>query len=209
MNKLERVLREELGGLHLRLALARILLLPLPLHVGSRLRSAALRQVGFAIGHGTVMWGLPQITGGENLYEMLRIGEYCWVNAGCFFDLGSHITIGDRVAIGHQVMLLTTSHEQGGATRRAGEIYTAPISIGQGAWLGSRATVLPGVRIGSGAVVGAGALVTRDVPDDTLVAGVPAKPIRALDYERPLTSEEDPGAGSYGQDAQPVSQSCA
>ena len=180
MRKLGRVIREELSGLHLRLLLARILLVPLPIHVGSRARVHALRLAGFSIGPGCVMWGTPAITGGRDLYRKLTIGQGCWVNVGSFFDLGASITIGDRVAIGHQVMILTTSHEIGPHDQRAAALETKPVIIGEGAWLGARCTILPGVNIGAGAIVAAGAVVSRDVPPNTMVAGIPARCIKSL-----------------------------
>ena len=180
MSKLIRVLREELGGLHLRLSLARVLLAPLPIHVGSRLRASILRLAGFKIGPGCVIWGAPTITGNHDLYCKLTIGQGCWVNIGCFFDLGAPITIGDQVAIGHQVVILTTSHEIGTPQRRASALYAKPVSIGTGAWLGARCTILPGVTIGAGAVVAAGAVVNRDVPPNAMVAGVPARIVKTL-----------------------------
>jgi acetyltransferase-like isoleucine patch superfamily enzyme len=180
-SKIGRVWREETEGLHLRLELARLLLRPLPLHVGTRLRAAALRLAGLAIGEGTVFWGTPTFTGGRELAANLRIGRYCWFNAGCFFDLGAAITIGDRVAFGQQVMVLTNGHELASAERRAGPLQPRSVTIGDGAWISTRATILPGVTIGAGAVVAAGAVVTRDVAAHTLAGGVPARPIRSLD----------------------------
>jgi maltose O-acetyltransferase len=181
ISKLRRLIREESEGLHGRLLLAQLLLAPLPLHVGSRLRAAVLRLAGFKIGPGTVFWGTPTLTGGGNLYQRLVIGRECWINAGCFFDLGEQITIGDYVAFGQQVMLLTNAHEIAGPTRRAGRLLPRPIVIEDGAWVSTRATVLPGVTIGTAAVVAAGAVVTRDVPPNTLVGGIPARPIRELE----------------------------
>ena len=180
MTSLRQVVAEELEGLHGRLLLARLLLAPLPIHVGSRLRAQVLRLAGFAIGHGTVMWGLPTLTGGRDIYRNLVVGPYCWFNVGSFLDLGAPITIGERVAVGHQVMMLTHSHEVGPAERRAGPLTVAPIGVGDGAWLGARCTILPGVTVGEGAVVAAGAVVTKDVPAHTLVGGVPAKVLRSL-----------------------------
>ena len=175
-----RLLREEFAGLHLRLLLARLLLGPLPIHVGGRVRPLILRLVGFRIGHGTVMAGTPIITGDGNLSRNLVIGRGCWINIGCLFDLGAEITIGNKVSIGHDVLLLTTSHEVGSSLNRALTPIARPITIGGGSWLGSRSTILPGVTIGVGAIVAAGSVVHRDVPPNTLVAGVPARIIKNL-----------------------------
>jgi acetyltransferase-like isoleucine patch superfamily enzyme len=149
--------------------------------VGTRLRAAVLRLAGFAIGPGTVFWGTPIFTGGRDIYRNLRIGGGCWINAGCFFDLGATITIGDRVAMGQQVMIMTNGHLLAGPGRRAGALLARPVAVGNGAWISTRATILPGVTIGEGAVVAAGAVVTRDVAAHTLVGGVPARLIRELD----------------------------
>src|SRR4051812_796769 len=96
VGKLKRVVYEEISGLHLRLLLARLILMPLPIHVGSRLRVAVLRLAGFQIGSGTLMWGTPTFTGDIELYTKLTIGRRCWLNVGCFLDLGAPITIGDQ-----------------------------------------------------------------------------------------------------------------
>ena len=180
VHKLAHVIREELGGLHVRLLLARIILAPLPIHVGSRVRVYILRLAGFQIGPGCVMWGTPTITGDSDLYRKLTVGQGCWFNIECFLDLGASINIGDRVAIGHQVMILTTSHGIGPHGQRAAAPEVRPVCIGSGAWLGARSTILPGVTIGPGAIIAAGAVVTRDVPANTMVAGIPARVIKSL-----------------------------
>jgi acetyltransferase-like isoleucine patch superfamily enzyme len=98
-------------------------------------------------------------------------------------DVGAPIRIGDRVRIGHDVSLLTVDHQVGPDYMRSGKTKCGPIEIGDGAWLASRVVVLPGVRIGAGAIVAAGSVVTRDVPDHTLVVGVPARVARNLNAE--------------------------
>jgi maltose O-acetyltransferase len=77
----------------------------------------------------------------------------------------------DHVSVGHDVMFLTRSYEPGSAHQRAGAMKAAPILVKKGAWLGARCTVLPGVTIGEGAVIGASVVVDKDVPAQTLVMG--------------------------------------
>jgi acetyltransferase-like isoleucine patch superfamily enzyme len=183
MNKLKSLLREEFAGLHGRLLLARFLLAPLPHYVGSRLRVRLLRQLGFrGISSSVVMWALPTITGTGNIYERLKVGQICRFNVGCFLNLGAEITIGNYVGFGQQVMILTESHAIGSPEYRSGELRPKPVKIGNGCWVGARAMILPGITIGDGAVVAAGAIVTKDVPPHTVVAGIPAKVIRELEH---------------------------
>ena len=109
----------------------------------------------------------------------LRFGRNVFVNhGGTAMDLGG-IAIGDDVMLGPNVQLISSSHPLDPAIRRA-QITTAPIHISRGAWIAAGATVLQGVTVGDDAVVAAGAVVTKDVPARTLVAGVPARIIRAL-----------------------------
>jgi acetyltransferase-like isoleucine patch superfamily enzyme len=110
----------------------------------------------------------------------IRVGRNVFVNQNCRFNDIGGIDIGDDVMIGPNVSLLTSGHPVGPAERRAG-ITSAPISIGQNVWLGTSALIMQGVTVGRDAVVGAGAVVTRDVPARTLVAGVPATVIKTID----------------------------
>ncbi len=90
------------------------------------------------------------------------------------------VRIGNRVAIADRVMLVVSSRANFSRfSRLMGEAHR-PIVIGDDAWLGAGCIVLPGVQIGEGAVVGAGSIVTKNVPDFTVVAGVPARPMRKL-----------------------------
>jgi maltose O-acetyltransferase len=139
-----------------------------------RLRGWILRRYGWEIGPGA------QLDGIGYAYGTVRIGADSYINRDCYFDGEASITIGNQVAVGSGVAFITTGHHIGPATRRAGEFDIRPITVGDGAWIGARVTILPGVTIGPGAVVAAGAVVTEDVPADTLVAGVPARVKRAL-----------------------------
>ena len=108
----------------------------------------------------------------------ITIGSDVFINRDCY--VRPHTTIGDRVNIGPFVRLITDTHEMGTHDRRAGAVRHDPITVGDGSWIGASSTVLAGVRIGSGAVVAAGSGVTEDVPDDVLVAGVPARIVKRL-----------------------------
>lgn len=113
--------------------------------------------------------------GGTNL----RFGRNVFVNHGCTaMDLGG-IDIGDDVMIGPNVHLISSGHATAPEHRRS-QITLAPIRIGRGVWIAAGAMVLQGVTVGDDAVVAAGAVVTKDVPPRTLVAGVPARVIREL-----------------------------
>jgi maltose O-acetyltransferase len=179
--KAVRIVYEEFSAFHLRLAIVQMLVFLFPANVGSRFRVRLLRLIGFKIGNGTVMWGMPGFVGKGDIYGRLTIGDGCWFNVGCHFDVAAPISIGNTVAFGHEVLLLTNSHHIGATDQRAGPLVAKPIVVGNGAWLGARCTILPGVTIGEGAVVAAGAMVTKDVAANTMVAGVPAKAIRELD----------------------------
>ena len=109
----------------------------------------------------------------------IHIGENVFFNSGCRFQDQGGIFIGDNVLIGHNVVLATINHDLNPTNR--GTNLPAPIHIGNNVWIGANATVLPGVTIGNNAVIAAGAVVTKDVPSDTVVGGVPAKAIRKTD----------------------------
>ena len=144
---------------------------------GGRARALLLRLNGASVGRRCFVRGGLLIQEGFRL----TLGDDVFINAGCCFDLSSPIILGDRVQLAYQVTLITGGHEIGVHDSRAGAHRPAPIHIGAGTWIGARATVLPGVTVGAGAVIAAGALVTKDVPPDTLVAGVPARPVRVLE----------------------------
>jgi maltose O-acetyltransferase len=180
MRRVLQLIREETYGFQPRLMLVRLMASPLPEHTCSRLRTRILRLAGFKIGCGTTFAGTPLIAGNGNLGRRLCFGSHCWVNTGLRLELGARITVCDHVTIGHEVMLITSSHEYSVPQHRAGRLTIAPITVEEGAWLGARCTILPGVTVGRGAVVAAGAVVNRDVPANTLVGGVPARVLREL-----------------------------
>lgn len=108
----------------------------------------------------------------------ITFGKDVFLNSGCHFQDQGGITIGDGCLIGHNVVLVTINHDLMPENNRKN--HYAPIHIENHVWIGSNATVLPGVTIGDWAVVAAGAVVTKDVPERTVVGGVPAKVIKTI-----------------------------
>ena len=111
----------------------------------------------------------------------IHIGKHVFINMGCKFQDQGGIFIGDGTLIDHNVVLATLNHAKSPMDRST--MIPAPIHIGKRVWIGSNATILPGVTIGDGAIVAAGAVVTKDVPENTIVSGVPAKVMRTISEE--------------------------
>lgn len=118
----------------------------------------------------------------------VTIGRFCYFGPGSRLRCDTSITVGDYVYVAEQVDILDTdSHSLDWRERRAqaeggsrGTVETAPVIIEDDVWIGAKATILKGVRVGRGAVIAAGAVVTSDVAPFTLVGGVPAKKLRDL-----------------------------
>lgn len=113
--------------------------------------------------------------------QFIRFGKKVFVNNGCTFMDRGGITLEDGVFIGPNVNLITENHAEQPQLRH--NVYARPIRIRRNAWIGAAAIVLPGVTIGENAIVAAGAVVTKDVPDNTIVGGVPARAIRKIKTE--------------------------
>jgi maltose O-acetyltransferase len=163
-----------------RKLVAQVVSRALPQFGFSRTRTFALRAVGVRIGSRSGIFGPIDITGQGDVRELFSVGEDTFISGPLHVDLGAPVRIGRRVQLGHHVVLLTVNHEMGPSSARCGPLKAAPIHIGDGVWIASRVTVLPGVSIGDGSVVAAGAVVSRDVAPNTLVAGVPARLVRVL-----------------------------
>ena len=113
-------------------------------------------------------------------------GVYC--NFGCTFVDDTHIYVGDHVLFGPNVVLATAAHPIAPQLREKGLQYNKPIRIGNNCWIGTGALIMPGVTIGDNTVIGAGSVVTKDIPSNVVAVGNPCKILREISTE--LTNEE-------------------
>ena len=112
----------------------------------------------------------------------ITVGARTFINYGAVILDGAKVTIGQDVQIGPGVQLLTALHPLDPVERRRGTETAKPVTIGDGAWLATGVIVCPGVNIGPDVVIGAGSVVTKDVPEGMIAAGTPARPVRAIDF---------------------------
>ena len=134
--------------------------------------------IGKPVGEGFCLFPPFYTDYGQNI----TVGSNVFLNTSCHFQDQGGITIGDGTLIGHNVVLATLNHAKSPSERSS--MIPAPIHIGKDVWIGSNATVLPGVTIGDGAIIAAGAVVTKNVPERTIVGGVPATVIRTIEEEQ-------------------------
>lgn len=116
-----------------------------------------------------------------NYGKNINIGKNVFINFDCTFLALGGITIEDNVLIGPKVSFITENHPLDPKLRNG--LIGKPIHIKKNAWIGANVTILPGVTIGENAVIAAGAVVSKDVPDDVVVGGIPAKIIKKIENE--------------------------
>ncbi len=109
----------------------------------------------------------------------IKIGKNVFINACCRFQDQGGIEIGDGTLIGHNTTIATLNHDFSPEKRQ--NITPGPVKIGRNVWIGSDCTILPDVEIGDGAIIGAGSVVTKNVPAKTISAGNPARIIRKIE----------------------------
>lgn len=140
------------------------------------------RACGFEIADGVAVNAGARIFG----TGLVVIGADSWIGIGCSFVVphGASVHVGARCDIAPDVLFECGSYMVGGAERRAGEGYSAPISVGAGSWIGARVVLLGGAEVGPGSLVAAGAVVRAGVyPAQALLAGVPARVVRQFSDE--------------------------
>ncbi len=141
-----------------------------------KLRGFLLRLAGLNMGKRSAIHG--------NCYfssRMFVIGRGSYINKECFIDNPhSLVTIGEKCSIGYRVTFLTSSHDMSNSYKRGGVVEAKEICIGNGVWIGANSIILSGVTIGDGAVIAAGAVVTKDCNPNSLYVGIPTRKIRDL-----------------------------
>ena len=173
----------EIGfGRAVRFGLMTLAMIPYRLALVPQLRSPWLRLLGARIGPGAILHDVRFF----NLYRRglggLSIGKDCFVGDECLIDLAEAVSFEDQVTLAERVLVLTHTNVgyRDHPLQRHFPAMTAPVVVEAGSFVGAGVTLLPGVRVGRGSFVAAGSVVTEDVPPATLVAGVPARPVRAL-----------------------------
>ena len=139
-------------------------------------RRAILRELLCKLGEGAEVMAPFQCDYGYQI----SVGARTFINYGAIVLDAAEVTIGDDVQIGPGVQLLTALHPVQSEPRRKGVETAAPVSVGDGAWLAAGVIVLPGVSIGADAVIGAGSVVTADMPAGHLCFGNPCRVIREI-----------------------------
>ncbi len=144
-------------------------------HTPDEIRELFSELTGRRVDSGFVMFPPFYADYGQNI----KVGKGVFINSGCCFQDQGGIEIGDDALIGQQVVIATLNHDLDPEKRA--NMFPAPVKIGKRVWIGAHATVCPGVTVGDNSVVAAGAVVTKDVPENSVVAGVPAKIIKQIE----------------------------
>lgn len=143
-------------------------------HEPARVRELLAQLIGGPVDETVTVFPPLHSDFGKNI----TVGKRVFINSGCRFQDQGGVSIGDDCLIGHSTVLATLNHDLD-PSRRA-DMHPAPIVIGRNVWIGANVTLLPGVTVGDNAVVAAASVVTKDVPENTVVVGSPARVVRTL-----------------------------
>jgi acetyltransferase-like isoleucine patch superfamily enzyme len=171
------------ASVHVRYALANALCSLLPTFFAGSIRARVYRKAGFRVGRGAVLTANVRFIGaGQEFYENLVIGPNTIVSDHVTINLDAPVVLGANVAVGPRVVIYTATHRIGPGSRRMGSVGAVPVTIEDGAWVRLGAVLVPGVTVGRGSIVAAGAVVLHDVPPNTYVEGNPATVTRRLGW---------------------------
>jgi len=140
------------------------------------MRIGLLKRMAFSVGKDVLVMNNAQIFNPKNL----SIGNRSGIGINAFISCFDKVIIGDRVMMGGDVIIFTSTHVWSPQERTYADqgLSFAPVSIGDDTWIGARTIILPGVKIGRGVTIGAGAVVTKDIPDYAVAVGSPAKVVK-------------------------------
>ena len=144
-------------------------------HMPDEMRELFSRLIGKPVDKGFSLFPPFTTDCGKNI----TLGKNVFINSGCRFQDQGGITLGDNSLIGHNVVIATLNHDMNPEAR--GNLIPSPVKIGSRVWIGSGSIILPGVTIGDGAVIGAGSVVTKDVPENSVAVGNPARVIKSIE----------------------------
>jgi maltose O-acetyltransferase len=114
----------------------------------------------------------------------IRLGDQVFFNFNCVILDVMEVSIGSRTLVGPNVQIYTATHPMGHKARASGVEFAKPITIGEDVWLGGSTIICPGIKIGDRSIIGAGSVVTKDIPSDVVAAGNPCRIIRYLDPDK-------------------------
>jgi acetyltransferase-like isoleucine patch superfamily enzyme len=143
-------------------------------HEPAEVRELLARLIGKPVDETVTLF--PPFT--ADFGKNISLGKGVFINSGCRFQDQGGISIGDDCLIGHNAVIATLQHDI--HPSRRGDLIPSPVVIGRNVWLGANVTVLPGVTIGDDAVIGAGSIVTKDIPARTIAVGSPARVVRTI-----------------------------
>ncbi len=175
---------DEVGwGKAARFGFFTLALVPYRMALFPPLRAFWLRLLGARIGRRSLLHDVRFFNTYRVGFAGLTIGEACFVGDECLFDLAEKVVLEDQVTLAERVLVLTHMNVgyQDHPLQERFPSMAAPVHIERGSFVGANVTILAGVTIGAGSFVAAGSVVTKSVPPRTLVAGVPACPVRSLE----------------------------
>lgn len=172
------------GQTHLTFRLANLVCGLLPDFGSGAVRAALYRLAGLDIGAGAFIMGNLEVTGGgRHAFGRLHAGPSVSIAPHVTINLDDEVRLGDNVSLGPYVRVYTGTHPIGpGSKRRLAEVIAKPVVLEDGCWIGLGAILLPGVVVGRGSIVAAGAVVDHDVPPNSYVVGNPAEVVLNLPW---------------------------